>query len=156
MTCYQSSIVSTAIFFFTIFELLDVEKSRLGVTTCTSLKSRPGAIFLPSIVFIRFYTGKVVRDGRSRSFKVVEIAIEKLIYNFLLVFHWNYAYLLLFPRFNDILVRNLRFSPFYQFTYRLKPSQWRFRWDIRYKSWYIKTNVPGLPDGENRSILYGL
>jgi len=43
--------------------------------------------------------------------------------DFLIFFHCKYAYRLLFPTHNDVLVENLHFSPFSLTQSRLKPSQ---------------------------------
>ena len=59
--------------------------------------------------------------------------------------------------YNDLLVDNLRFSPFYPPQSRIKPSQgcvpvWHSVWNLLPK----KTTVPRLPDGEYRVILQSL
>jgi len=49
---------------------------------------------------------KVVRYGRLRSFKITETGIYQS------KAHMQYAYLLSFPKYNDLLIEHLRFSPY--------------------------------------------
>jgi len=56
---------------------------------------------------------ELVRYGRSRSFKVIKIGINRMRLPITLPLHQLHVYLLSFLRFNDLLVENLRFPPFY-------------------------------------------
>ena len=61
--------------------------------------------------------GEVVHYGRSRSFKVIEIGTSRR--SLYAIYYCSspyqfYAYLLSFPRYNDLLFENLHFAVFTQ------------------------------------------
>ena len=82
-----------------------------------------------------------MRYGRSRSFNVIEIGTDrKPIGDFLLVLHCKYM-----PRYNDLLVENLRFRNFC-------PAQSKgLPWNLG-----REVGVPVLLGGDNRVILRSL
>ena len=110
-------------------------------------------------VFICFYTATSRKGFRAyhialRSFKIVGIGTnQKPICVFLLVFHCNYMPVLY--RFQDITIYCCKIYIFAIFTYPLKPLQGVPR-DPWYESWSERTRDPGLPDGENCTILWSV
>ena len=63
-------------------------------------------------------------------FNVIKIVINrKPVWVFVSVFHYNYACLLSFPKYNDLLVKKSQFSP--------NPRGKRFAWDL----WYMKVGL---------------
>ena len=90
-------------------------------------------------------------------FKVIEISSNwKHICDFLLDFQCNHMPVLLFPRYNDLLV-SLHFRFFaYRDSFKALAVCRRlargFPWDIGYERWYHKNRVPELR--ENRVIAW--
>ena len=68
------------------------------------------------------------------SYKVVEIGSNrKPVCRFLLVFHCNY--LLSFPSYNNLLVKNLSFSPFLPTSVLFETIDWGVPLGLRYEIW---------------------
>ena len=149
-------------------------KSSLGIThranLCTIAEIyRPSVIFLLLIVWVcqsvvhsLIYTvssGRswmrlcvTVVQSHSRSLKLVPIGGARIQIPLL----WRYAYLLSFPRYNDLLIENLHFLPLLLTAVSFEATARSFPWDIGYESWYKELEVHGLRDGEHRMSLRSL
>jgi len=58
------------------------------------------------------------------------------------------------PKYNDLLIENLYVvSPFLPIPVSFAALARGVLRDQKYESWYHKTRVPGLADGENRIVL---
>ena len=91
----------------------------------------------------------------QRSLKLVPIGEARK--QITIVVHYcdaHYAYLLSFPRYYDLLIKNLHFYRFYSPHFRLKPPQRSYPWDLWHESCSInKLEVHGLSivrNGEHR------
>jgi len=66
------------------------------------------------------------------------------------------AYILSFPRYNDLLVENLRFSPFLPTPVSFKAITRVIACALRYEIRCRNTILPVLPENKNRTIIRSL
>ena len=85
--------------------------------------------------WMRLYV--TVVQSHSRSLKLVPIREARM--QITIIVHYcdaHCAYLLLFPRYNDLLIKNLHFYRLYSPHFLLKPPQRSYPWDGMKAAWY--------------------